>query len=662
MPLDPTYVGNLEAVVRTLATAGKSLRLYPATSPIPRQSVDAVIAALEELFRDGQPIVSLTVGRDGFSTCGESVCQRVLGVDELVEELRGHGVAELDIIPGCAPNELLAFLTSIARDPGEVRAAGGIAAELAGQGVECLRVSDVQLTVVEHIGPAADEDIDEFLRNLAKDPEKLAAWFAAAATGDPRAFEESLMELVRVSGPSGFGDMVAALSHAFLQQRPEARDSLLGLAMDDGPTRDLTGSMLVHLTSNEIAGSILGGSFGRNMLSLSTALTRLPLDQVTAAVRAEVQAMLPNSGHTAKEAEFLQHMIDVRERTDPEPSLIDNDKTYRAVADAARLSEEVIAQARGAVTASHTKVTAAGVRTMLALLDQQKDFDLYCASIDSLAAMVPKLIEQRDLHLASRVLNELSLREALNIGPWPELSGRLHAALEVAAGSRSMSALLSAVIEDPDLMPIAREMLRQAGETAANALAAEAVALKAPGMAAADALIGRRLVDQLAQIAPRMQWYQLAPIASRLARENDNRCVQALEALMRRPDEQSRREVATGLAEAQSSLSTRLLGQALRDQSAEVAIIAARAIGRSGQPGAGALLGTRLAELDVDNTDFAVGREIIAALARTPGPDADAALERLGSRRTLIKRGHFAEVQDLVRQAREFRAKGGAVR
>lgn len=660
MSLDPGYVSRLEALVRTLATAGKSLRLYPASSPIPRQSVEAVRAALEELFRDGQPVVALTVGRGSFSIGGEAICQKVLGVDELVESLCAHGVAELDITPGCSDEELLGFLTTIARDPIEVRAAGGIAAELVTVGVECIRVTDVQLTVVEHVGPAEDEDFEEFLRNLAKDPEKLAAWFAATATGDPHVFEESLMELVRVSGPSGFQEMVGALSHAFLQQRPEARDALLGLSMDAGPTRDLTGVMLTNLTSNEIAGSIIGGNFGRNMLSLSTALTRLPLEQVTAQVRAEVQAMLPTSGHTAKEAAFLEHMIEVRESAEPEPALIDRDKTYRSVVEAARLTDEVIAQARGAVSASHQTVTAAGVRTMLSLLDQQTDYALFCNSIDSLASLVPKLLEQRDLALASKVLGELSRREALNVGPWPELSERLREALGVAAGPRSMAALLQAVVEDPSRMALAREIVRHAGDAAASSLVAEAVNLKGPGLAAAEELLGRRLIDQLAQIAPRVQWYQLAPIVARLARENDNRSLQTVEALLKRPDEQSRREVATGLSEVGGGIAPRLLATALRDSSPEVAMVAARAIGRSSQPGAASLLGARLGEIDIDNTDFALGREIIAALTRLPGPEADEILAKLASRRTLIRRGRFSEVQDLVSQARAYRAKAGA--
>jgi len=660
--LEPQKTARLDSVVRVLASAGKALRLYPPSSPIPRQSVQVAEDTLAEYFRDGDAIISLTVAREGFTLFGEPVGASITGARELADELRNHAVAELDITPGCSADELLAFLAVTIKSPEEVHAAGGLATMLVAAGVDSIRVVDVRLTVVEQVGPAQDQDVDEFLRSLAQDPEKLASWFAAASAGDPATFEEGLMELVRVCGPSGFEDLMQSLSSAFGAQGSEGKDALLGLAMDAGPTRDLTGAMFAHLPSTDIAGSILSGTFGKNMLSLSSALTHLPLERVTAQVRAEVQAMLPTSGHSSKEADFLEHMIEVREKSDPEPSLVDADTTYRSVIAAAHLSAESIATARDAVAASQGALTSAGVHTMLKLLDQQKDFELYCAGADNLASMVPRLIEQGDLDLASTVLTELSNRAAYNVGPWPELTGRLRDALGVAAGPRAMAALMRAVAADRTLVPVARQIVRHAGDAGPPALVAEAITLKADGLAIAEELVGRRVIDLLNQLAGTAQWFQLAPVVTRLATEADPRSMATLESLMKRPDEQSRREVATGLAAAGGAGAQRLLAAALRDSSLDVQVVAARAIARSGQPGSAELLATRLAELDIDNADFALGRELISALTRLPGSAADEALAKLASRRALIKRGHFAEVQDLAKQALDLRAKGGAGR
>lgn len=657
---DATDRQLLEAVIRSLATASKSLRLYPATSPIPRQSVDAALTAIEGFFTHGAPVLALMIAREGFSAGSETIGTNIVGAADLADELRHHGVAELAITPGVRGEELLAFLSASSGAPEVVRAQGGLAMLVAAGGAENIHLTDVQLTVVEQLQPGEDQDVEAFLRELATDPDKLTAWLAAASAGDPAALQEGLLELMRVTGQSGSDALAASLSTAFMRQDPDGKDALMGLAFDPGGVRHLAGKMFGLLGAGDIAGSVLGGTFGKNMLSLSSALTHLPLEQVTAAVRAEVQAMLPGAGHSAKESTFLDHMLEVRARVEPEPSLVDADRTYRAVLQAATVSDEDVARARGAVSSSGRALSAAGVRTMLTLLDQQHDFELYCAGIDNLAGLVPQLVEQGDLALASQVLAELTRRESFNTGPWPELSGRLRDALARALGPRTAAALVRTTAADRSLVPVAREILRHAGDAAGPALVAEAVSHKAEGIEIAEELLGRRVIDLLNTVAGGAQWFQLAPVVSRLAREGDPRSVATIETLARRSDEQSRREVATGLATVGGPVATRLLGALLRDPSHEVAIIAARAIARSGVPGSAALISARLGELDIDNADFLLGRELIAILARVPEHAAEETLTRLAARKMLIKRGHFGEVQDIVRQALELRAKGGA--
>ena len=646
--------------MRALTTASRSLRLYPATSPIPKQTIESAVTSLEEFFTSGIPVLALSVAREGFSFAGQQVANSVGGAAELANELRSHGVAEIDIMPGVTADELLAFLCVSSRPADEVRAGGGISALAAAEGVESVRVTDVQLTVVEHVGPAQDEDFDDFLRELIADPDKLATWFAAASAGDPSAFEESLVELMRVSGPGGATTLLESLSSAFMAQSSDGKDALLGLSMDPGAIRALTGNMFALLSAGDIAGSVIGGLFGKNMLSLSSALVNLPLERVTAQVRAEVQAMLPGAGHSGKESSFLEHMLEIRDAKTPEPALIDADRTYKAVLQASSIKDEDVARARSAINASTDALNAAGVRTMLSLLDQQQDFELYCAGADNLAGMVPKLIEQGDLALAARVLTELSNRQTLDTGPWPELASRLRQALAKAAGPRSMGALVAAVTTNRSLAQPARDIMRHAGEAGGPAMVEEAIALKSEGLDVAELLLGRRLVDLLNAAASHAPWYQLAPIAMRLVREGDPKSLATVELLLCRPDEQSRREAATGLAGLGGPVAARLLASALRDSSTEVAIVAARAIAKSGVTGAATLLASRLGEIDTDNSDFLLARELIGALARTAEPAADGALSRLAGRRSLMKRGHFSEIQQLVAQAQAIRSGGGS--
>jgi len=426
---------------------------------------------------------------------------------------------------------------------------------------------------------------------------------------------------------------------------------LLGLAFDQGALRDLTSGMFGRLDDIQIAGSVEGGLYGENMLSLSNALTGLPLEQRIEQVKAQVQVMLKDEGHADKEIGFLEHMVDVRRRTEPEPALVDAQQLYRKVALASAMPTEEIERLRAETTGAKSSGNRAGVATMLVLLDQQRDFDMYCRGLDGLAAMVPQLIDQGELELAHTVLRELTLRESRSVQPWPELSGRLRSAIGTAVSPKAMAALLRAVTADPSSLPVAREIARVAGDAAGPAIIEEAIALKAEGLKAAEDMLGRRVIDLLASQLGNAQWYQLAPVVERLAAETDPRAQAAIEAASRRPDEQSRREVAAGLAKADTRASLQLLAHMTADPSTEVAIGAVRALSTMSTPGGAALLGAQLDSLDIDNKDYLLGREILAALARMSDPEADAVLHRLATRKTLIKRGHHAEIQDLARQA-----------
>lgn len=651
---------DLEAVIRGIASAGKALRLYPPTSPIPRQSVEAAAAALDTFLGD-HPALSLTVARQGFTWRGETIGAGLPGVTDLADMLRDHGVATIDFIPGCNGDELIGLLTVIMQDRASVVAQGGMTTMLAGAGIDSIRASEVQLTVIEDVGPAIGEDIDEFLRELALDPDKLAAWMAAASAGDPAAFGEGLGELAAAVGPEGMERLLETMASAFLKQNPDGKDALMGLALSGGSVRTITGGMFGNLGDGDIASSLTGGVFAKNMLSLSNALTGLPLEERIASIKAQVQDQLASGGHHEKEVAYLDHMVDVRQRDVPEQPLTETGDTYHNIARETELSDDEVESLRAYTQAGRDGASAASVNTILALLDQQQDFELYCRTADALGALVPRLIETGELAMAHKVLGELTAREGRSIQPWPELSGRLQQAITAAVSPQSMASLIGAVISNPESLPQARDIARIAGEAAGPAMIEQAMALKEEGVAAAEQIVGRRIVDLLAAHLPRAQWFQLAPAVARLAQEPDTRSQAAVEAASRRGDEQSRREVATGLSRA-GAHGSRLLAAMTRDASPEVATVAIRGLAKSSAPEAGGLLAARLDEMDVDGKDFALAREVIGALARIQDPAAGEALNRLASRKALIKRGHFAEVQDLASQALAARAQRGGAR
>jgi len=655
---DNDSTARLEQIVRNIAAAAKSVQLYPPSSPIPQQTIAAAVAALEEYLRE-EPVVSLRVGRTGFESRGSELSVGVAGVADLAATLREHGIAELDVLPGCSATDLSAFLDTVVLTPDEVRAAGGIGTALLTAGVESIRVTDVHLTVIEETEYEPDGDMDEFLRALATDPDKLAAWMAAASAGDPAAFAEGLEELAASCGSQGTSALAETLAKAFMAQESDGKDALIGLALDPGIVRDLAGGMFAHLADPDIAQSVAGGLFGENMLSLSNALVHLPLADRLQSVYDQVQAQLPQLGHNDKELTFLEHMLEVRSRTEPEVPLVEADERYRQVAEASRLSAEEIEAARQRTFGETASTPASGVRTMLSLLDQQRDFDLYCETLDNLAAMVPRLVRDGDLALAQRIVTELSARATRGNLAWPELEERFRCALADALSEQTMRTLVDTLVAHPEQTSHVSEFVRYAPDDATRGFVVQAVAHKETGVAIAEQLLGRRVVDILASMAATAQWYQLGAIVQRLAVEPDQRYAQVVRSALQRSDEQSRREAAAGVAASGSPTSAALLADLVRDESPEVAIVAIRALAKHRVHGGAELLARRLGDLDLDGKDFMIGREIIGALARIDEPAAADALHGLANRRALIKRGHFAEVQELVRQALSVKAGKG---
>ena len=617
----------LEAIVRGLSAAERSLRLYPPASPIPRESVDTARKALSEALT-GRSSLVFGVGREGLTFEGRTIAAGGVGGSSIAEDLRAHGVAELAFMPGVSAEDLLGLLGGVMSEPDEVRASGGLAAHLARAGIENVRVAAVDLVVVGEDDFVPDADAEAFLRELGGDVDKLNTWISAMARRESAVLSEGLADLADAAGPGGFAALAANLAAVFGQQDAAGRDALLGAAMDPGEAAGLLRATIGTIPETDLAQGLTGGLFGKNMLSLSSAVDRLDLAGRLDSVIAEVREAIARGDYTGTEAGFFDHMIDVYASDEPEIALVEADATYRQVAAAANVTAEETERARESVGGARTGTTASAVRTMLALLDQQTDHDLYCDAVDNLARMVPPLVESGDVRLATRVVTELSVREGRSQHPWPDFAERLRDGVALATGKRSMTALVGAVAADETLLPAAQELLRNAGNAADGPLAEAAVALGKNGIGALEALLGRRSIDLLASALPTAPGSSIPALVARLARENDSRSTGAVRQLLARPDETSRKAVVAGLRAA-------------------------------GGPEAARLLAQLLGELDIDNKDFAFAREVIGALARTGDPVAVETLQKLTERKALIKRGHFADVQLLAKQALELAQRGG---
>jgi hypothetical protein len=656
MDLPDSRETGTDRVVRDLTSAAKARRLYPASSPILQDVVGTANATLRE-YLALEPRLTFTVTRDGLVRKGTDISQPAHAAPDLSDRLRDHGVAEVTFLEGLTSDEIVALLEALDTKPGDLAVPDDIGSTLANAGIQHVRTVAVAL-IVGGTDAGAAVVADDFLRDLVADPDKLATWLSVAATSDPQALASSLADLLATTGWGETAALSASLARAFAEQDADARDGLLGLAMSDSSVSSLLTGMIDNTSVADLSGAIVGGAYGRNMLSMSTALTRLPLGDRFADVMAQVKDILPTLGREPQEITFLEHMVDVRASGAPELPVAETQPAYGKIAALAEVDPERLAGARDDVLRSLDDSDGAVVATLLRLLEQQRDFDLYCRTLDSLAGMVPVLIERGRVAQAERVLAALASRQARENQPWPELSGKLRNAMAEATGQRTMKALVAAISADRGLVPLAREIMRGGGESALAAFVEEALATKPNGPVVAELVVGRRLIDMLVAAASRVQGNRIVSLVLALARSGDPRARQAIDSLAKRPDEMSRREVVAGLAEAGGAGVVSPLSALLADASFEVSAAAARALGGLQVPGASAALAARLATIDVDNKDFELAREIVGALARCFDDPATAALRSLASRRAFVKRGHFVEVNALARQALEQRGGG----
>jgi hypothetical protein len=651
---DPNLQSSVEATVRGMASAAKALRLYPPTSPIPRQSLEAAALPLRAVL-DIEPVVKLGIVREGFIWDGTPLSPTIAGSADLADMLRSHGIAEITFTPSCDVRDLLSFLTTLMHAPEVLRPKGGFAAALSAEGVNGIKASSVSLSV--SVQPTEDADVDEFFRSLAADPEQLATWLSIAGEGDPGTLAEGLDELASAAGPEGIETFLDGLAGAFEKQTSDVKDVLLGLGMEEGAPRALLDGMLGRLPEPAITSTLTDGVYGKNMLSLSSALTRLPLGTRLEDIIADVRASLPALGKNTHEVEFLDHMLSVRRGGGVERALTVTDTTYAYVAEAARIAEDAVRAARDEVRHSMDHTAARSVPTMLSLIDQQHDFNLYVKSLDSLATLVPRVIIEGDLPLAVSVLREIADREQRTSQPWPELTQRLRQALATATGRRTMAALLTTLLDDPDAVPLAREVLNLAEQAGRIAFVEEALDRNDDrALDAVDSLLGRRSADILAAAVPHVGVAKIGPLVRRLAKHEGDGALHAIEEALKRPEEMARMEAVEALAGATNPAVVGLVAPLLRDRSVKVVSAAARTLARLQLAGAAEALAVRLSQLDVDNHDFAVARELIACLSHRDEPVAEAALSKLADRKSLIKRGRFVEVQQIARDALRTRS------
>jgi len=611
------------------------------------QAADAVSVAVEE-YVQAEPSLKLDVMRGGFVLRGLDGLLSAPGVPEFADALASHGVGEVHFVAPPSPEEVLSLLGIVQQHPNTLHERGGVQTALTQAGVGSIKVIAVVLSKIETPPEIPEEEADKFLAELAADAGRLAVWLRSLLASDDEGLAEGILVLANaaVDIPT-FGRTMAA---AFLELDTDERDRLLEVSMYLEPVEPVMVEMLSNLTNVELVAAVRGGSYGKNASTLSYALTGLPVGERADELLIETTSALRAADTEETDILFLERMVALRRSNTAEPPLAQAQEVFPSMVTAIHLAPEQVEHVR-ADALQHQHLDAKDTATLLRVLDASDTFAAYTSVLDALARSVPHLLEVGELDLAMSIVAEISKRSLSAAKPWPGLDTRFAQATQVTCGKRSMAALLGMPTDDGRAIEYARQLVTLGGETAALNLANSAIETEAEGgMDLAEAVLGRRLPELLAPLAPTIDDTRVRRFAELMARDGGPWCVQALRQLAARPEEKVRSDTARGIGAGGGPAISTIMPSLLRDSSESVQRVSARALGRNGSAEALSALARRLDEIESDK-EIGVGREIIGLLATESSPVAETALKQAAEKGSRLRRGRNPEMRRLASEA-----------
>lgn len=486
---------TLQAIMKAMGTAWRSLRLYPRNSPMPLAASKAVCEAVEE-YLQAEPSLRLEVVRGGFILRGLDGLLTAPGVADVADALASHGIGEVHFVAPPTPDGIITLLSSAQLQHHELQALGGMQKVLSEADIDEIRLVAVVLQKVEVPPEIPEDEADRFFAELAADAARLAVWLRSLLAFDDEGLIEGITTLAHAA--SDLPTFGRTLATAFFELDQDGKDRLLESWISLEPVRDVAVAMLGNVSPVELVAALRGGQFGLNPLSLSYAITALPVPYDISSLTAEASEALRSSDATEPEIAFLLRLINLRKAGGREPDITDTTPALLYERAESAMTPEQFEAARTLVR-SRPVMDAETIRVLIGLLDSAQDLRSYSRTLEALARAVPHLFELGDPDLAMSTLREFTRRVRESSHPWPELGERLTAALDVACGAASTGALLALSVENPHAVEYAKELVTLGGDRAARGMAAAALASEEEhSMQFAESVLGRRLPELLA--------------------------------------------------------------------------------------------------------------------------------------------------------------------
>jgi len=599
-PLPP----EVQDVMRSMVTAIRAVKLYPANNPVYSQSVKKAFDSLDHYLLTA-PHFLLGVQKDSFAFEQTSIAKETQMNKAIAQDLFAKGIREMLFRSGIQEKELLALFEALALSPEELGLRGGIVSILWEKEASHIAVTEATLDdvivssvddnaarrpVPQSTAPKLDAKLEQkeltlgggrtlVLGELMADPRSVGdamLELAKATRGENETVEDRLHALYKEAGrqiqeqhPGESDALFGGLANSILEMEPHARDHLINGKLYgelDGEQAKTAADSLHEFAPSDLH-EIMTGRFTKDWTA----------DQVAILLKRSSQQ--PTAAYPPVDPLALE----------PEPIKPDIEQLARELVE--YTPEEMEALRIIGEAGDESDVMQASVRTLLFLLpfvenphrnsSAEKDVTLFKSIMSQLENMATYLLKIKDFQLAMIIL-----RAFRSVSLPPEFRSRVQEAFRKLSSPEIIDVLISTMRANPKSSPKYEEafgLLKQFSQDATPILL-EALATeqdRSVRLFYLDILkeLGREQVGVIAKGLSDHRWYVVRNIINILADCRSEQAVPLLEKVADHKNQQVRQEVIKGLITIGGKKAAAFLARYLKDKDRDMQFTALRALG-----------------------------------------------------------------------------------
>ncbi len=470
---------SIENILKQMASALKTLRIYPAQNPIPAQAIKKFYQALEQ-FLEGEGGLRIKVTKECF-ICHNLTIEPTGNelISSLLQELYTRGLSQITFFSSLTEEELTNFLSLLNLEPQTIRAKGGLSSLLWEKEIVNIIVQEVspkifppaQLSEVEALEKEFPHQnlLELMLEKISLSPEetKIILNFLSQA--------DNLTEIIKEALEKGdletIYQSIIKIAQVFRQELPDIashyfRNLIEAILSLDEKTRNelFSKKLLPHLEEDELAPLFSQLSVPELVNILSTAIKdkEIPIQKIPKLIEklnlseeanketlillgkrvAGIVPLLRTFENSIKEREEKQSLEGLTLEEKP----LEDIETTLAIETTLEFTEEEKEKLQELIKSGNELETALPViNTLIDMLSLEDKFENFSQILTSLENLMPSLISAGEFNLSVKIVNAFRDQYLSKSNFPPKFRERLNQSVRKAASPDKINQILSSL-------------------------------------------------------------------------------------------------------------------------------------------------------------------------------------------------------------------------